>query len=504
MSRRYYNSPFESEKFQFTEGHFVLRGAKSQRVGQIFRGDSYDRSCNKFCQMMVDGKLERIRDDEYTCIKTDEEDGYTCNKLPENFKFNVSDDIVMVPVYSFGTSNLFVPVDGSEFFKYHMENAKWYNETNRNHYENYSFYDTANTEEPIIISHVGKVIGDAPIKLGVNSKHDRIFGTPAYSSHTFDSLIHIYMMKNLTKILNEYYTENSIDCRAFFDIMKLDIDIDEYYGECEDEDNVERVESIQEAISKGINFIPDEMVNLIVDPDAKVIIRLLNGEYRMISTYNIPIEDLNENWAAWVRIPDSNIWQAINKVDYKTLRRIEKLTVTYSQVDKPRFFDKVYYTTDHTANSMEDILRLCAILTTDLDYTFFVNRFSRIRKANRGYGVRTQMFIPTDGSSSVEDELKNSGIVIEPNLYEAISISIEQFGVIADVTLTQEELGICNGMSQAVKSTRYIQREDESIPQNNAGSRFRNNFCLLNLITNIANLQYSMNESRKRDAYYFD
>lgn len=25
MSRRYYNSPFESEKFQFTEGHFVLR-----------------------------------------------------------------------------------------------------------------------------------------------------------------------------------------------------------------------------------------------------------------------------------------------------------------------------------------------------------------------------------------------------------------------------------------------------------------------------------------------
>ena len=482
------------EDFQFTEDHYALRHALTQKEGKVLPGFVYDRNCNQFAELFLEDKIGEVSKGIYE--QKGEPNPYF-ETDQKKFSFDVEDDIIMVPVYSFGTDDLYVAVRGSEYLKYHIGSADF----NRTHedgkkrlFDSYSFNDKECLSSPVVISHVGKVNGDEPIKLGVNAKEARLFGTLPYTEHTFKSLIHIYMMQALTAALNQYYRSSSIDSVAFFDLMKLDMDVDEYYGDDENDDE-HFCERMQKAITHGQMFIPDELVNLVADPDADMIIHLANGQYRMFSGYSNPMEDLEGRWTAWIRIPDTDIWQLINREQFKILKRIEHLRITYSQVDKPRFFDKVYYKTEHYASSVPEILTLIAVLTLDLDYTFFVNKLIKRRQV---YSANRTMFEPVD-----QVEANGNFVDIYENLYEALTISVEQFGVTADVTLTQTELGMDNGMRIPKDYQNYRDYEKNAILNNPEGSRFRNEFCLLNLILDIAELQYSMNGGHSADKYRF-
>lgn len=475
MASRKSRAPFKKPDYQILEDHMVFRNAKVDRSGVAVTGELFDRNCNNFCKMVDSGEIKDLGNHLYE--RTTKE-GYC---VPEKFEFDLSQDIIMAPVHLFGCENLFVSINAEEYLKYHMTKVK-YNKLrdskNRSTVVNYPVSNRNIDDSHINVCHIGKAVGDIPLKLGVNSHVSRIIDIAPYTEPYLDVMLHIGAVQNLTAALNYYYRESEIDSCAFFDIMRIEMTDDEWYDEEEYGESEDHFNKIQDAITHGERIEPDDIVNLINPMDHKplrdvdMIVHFSTNEYRCFKGYLNPIEGVSDRWSVYIRIPGTNVWQLLNQDQYDILKRVEKLNVVYSRVDKPRFFEKVFYSTDHSANSLPDILRLCTLLCLDLDYTYFTDKVA-IREYSRR--IFTSIF-----KSVSDDKDKSYLIPADRQTYEALTIAVEQYGVIADVTLTQKELGINED------------RFSYTVKNNPTGSRLRNDFCLINLVIRIADLQYSM------------
>ena len=468
MPRHY--SPYEKPDYQLVENVIVLRSGQSRSTGPIAFGTSYDHKLDNFATFIEEGKIKL----------EDCGDRFHYTDTPNNvYEFNIKDDIIMVPVFSFGANNLFIPVKGDEYFKYHQgivyyrtgfsKRAVTDPVTKPRYRYSFETEDHDRYDQTIMCS-VGKVTGDAPIEPGVNSKETPGLYFSPYSEGTFRSLTCIYALQQLTNELNKHYDETNQDASAFFDILSINIPYDDFYDEEDDPGDGAYSDRLRAAI-KGAPLLADlpEMENLIYRMKGiDMIVLPTRGRYKMLSGYVNTMSNVDYH-SILIRIPGTNVWQQLTNGEYEILQALEKVTVTYSRVNKPRFFDKVFYSTDHTASGVENIIRLAVLIGLDLDYENILtrnHRFRRSKEISKSQMIRDSIFFGNDDEET----------------YDSLTIDVVQDNVNANVTLTQAELGISDNPR--------VDKVQEMT--NNQMNLTRNDFCMLNLIINVADLHRSM------------
>ena len=450
MSLRDYLPP------QISEGHSILRHALVASSGASIRGESYER------------RIQTILSD----------------PTGDSVMFDTSEDVAMVPVYLFGCRDIYAAVK-ADVFKEAYEN--WLRRANKipnQKQEEYPpvIYDQDEGDESYYLV-IGKIPKDAPIRLNSGLEVSHIYNMNAFRNGnssafgfgfgSFRSSVSCYAAYQLVNLLNDHYRNCNDDYQVIFTILKLSCSIDEY-DELMDCEKIDRInELLESAVDIGIPGFQD----LGVDLNCNFIRRRFNSgeqEYRkFMSAPMITDDQHNSSGDIFVRIPGSNLWQCMSIRDYNVLAAIEEVKVNYSKTDKPRAFAKVYHTQEFFADSILDIVKYSTIIAEDLDISYFTDY------------PRTDNLKPEEKAAFFHSELFRT--------YEAISVTVSQDASAATVTLTQDELGV-GAPSQQLKNG-YCTRPNRS----------RNNFCLFDLILDVAKLHVSMKvpNYEKREPYYY-
>lgn len=431
---------------EIAEGHIIFRHGMTDTKGFVASGSLYENHI-------------------FRSHKAVKDDGI----LP----FVTDDDVVMVPVYIFGCADLYMPIQGSD---YEQAYVKWL-ENNKDLPEEpkkENYVDDFEKNAYCIV--LGKLPKDAPISVNsgtiqVNQVYPYKLNQIKHRILTFGSFrtyMAYYANYQLVNLLNEYYRDAGIDQTAVFSILRLDCNPDEFelgFDEFDPEKVDAQIRTGTEVVFPMFNRIDFPGYNYIVNS---------YPNYRVLKSTPIITDPNDYGTEVFVRVPGTNVWQMIRGRNYAKLLRIEQLKVTYSKVNKPRGFDYVYPTQEFYANNISEIVKLCALLGEDLDLEDYRARWPATEEAKMS---------ETDSIRFINNEAQQ--------LYEALTISMTQGSTSASLTLTQDELGISPKSTENIRSSR--------------SPRKRNNFCLLDLITTIADIHNSMelrNYESKRYSLY--
>ena len=395
-----------------------------------------------------------------------------------------SNDAGLVPLSMFGTSNLFMMIDGSSmelvWNKFQAEIDERIHALQFKDSLDFFRNRHANLYEIL----VSKQIDDTPMSLSANTTISTI--SNMYNARRILPTLSLVGTSILTKELNRFYEENSMKVSAEFSLLQIPRDSD-YFEAYEDEDSEDEDDPNgyinQDLVKTNLTGILDYAI----DPEDFYGIHVVPKDYDFLVIYYTPLlrnyrfcnmlsyNDMNRGFEVFVQIGRTGIWQRLTKKSFKHLSRIQQASVKYAKTDNPRFISNAVYTEEFSAESLKSIVRMSVLIALDLDYQSVVDRCSS------GYPILNTY--PKEENLSDKILVKTFESSSNRNCeYEALELSITQDESTATALLTQMELGI---------------DRDYYGNLNSISNRMNNNFDLLNLIETMSKLQHSKSKRDK-------
>ena len=356
--------------------------------------------------------------------------------------------MILFPVPVFGTQNLYAPIN------YHTFNNIMQILSDNKH-------DMVYKTTGFIIS---KIIGDSPISVGQNAKY-------VFSSNWLNRAIQeimVYAYQSLFGAMNDFYKIQNLDMTAVITpVESNDHEVIDKLYEVWENRNFEEATKLLTSLQVN-NYFADQVRaypdGWLIDLPRYIVVSYTSRKYYKMN--NIP-RNFYPNDMVFCRIPKTCIYQQISFKRFKNLMDIQKMSITLSKVDSQRNptqkNDVMSFILD--CKDPRDIINVCTMFCTDMD----LNSIFGPDREDLLNGVRSKEYTHIFG----ED--------YERCKYDAISIGIEQFGTTANVTLTQEELGI-NPIHRVRHGAKYFY----------IGDRPNDSFNLLNLVMKVAKLHKSM------------
>lgn len=332
-------------------------------------------------------------------------------------------------------------------------------------------------------------IDTAPAK-GINLKTEIM-----NSSHIFSpgQALELHIQRGIVNGLNQFYELNGMPTRANIGFSKCHLHddgkpvYDEYGCLVEEPDGkafytYNQIDAA-EVLAGEVDFdsiIPDFNPKGYEPGKYKFIIDAPNQ--RVTFSNNLLTSEFNH---LFVYIPEFDLWQEIRRDELITLQRMCLGKITYSRVDDPHCFSKIFYSSEFTADSIETLLFNAIAIPVD------------IRWHGMFYWQRTDMAEKKTYWGSYEGNEDNIGTYIpnNPREYEALTFDLSCYQYNINLTLTQEELGIGNN--------GYHKRQDTGIPDLPGSYGYRNaDFWMLGLLIQILNLRPTLGDQFTDGAFY--
>ena len=324
-------------------------------------------------------------------------------------------------------------------------------------------------ENQNFIYYISRLEDDEPISFNTNTT----FYYPAFANTIVNSIfyqqIYLYAYSRILNIVNEYYEKNNISTKIHLGILDMKDDDDSYYEFVENDFDFDKFKDFDQAFKTWIG-VEENVIHL----PYKYLIRYRYNKYCYTNKLETIIDIIEDCPAmVYVNIEGTPLYAEIESEIFTAFSKLNYLAIKYSKVDSARCFSKVYETDTFCAYGIDDTIKMISIVTKDIESRILVKNVNLLR------------YYKSVDKQEVATIMENANF-IHSELYDSLTIETEQRNTRANITLTQDELGLTD-------KDKYSMRSDSDEKILMIDNRPERKFDLVDLVYKISTIhQYNI------------
>lgn len=388
-------------------------------------------------------------------------------------------DMALIQVNAFGANRLYKLIDPKKLRDYNKAANEYLEEGRDYSLETPRFISLDNPTQVSAFFWSLMDIDTAPA-MGINV-HSQVINVKRI--FTAEQALQFTIQHNIALGLNKFYEQNGMPTRATMGFSQYNFHengeelFDEYGCAVSELDEraqygAHRVEA-SELLAGEVDFnsvIPDFSPEGYTPGKYKYIVDLPYS-YTKFSN-NVMTGSFNH---LFIYIPEFDLWQELRNDEISVLQRLHVGKITYSRVDDPHCFSRVYYSSEFSMDSLETTLFNAIAIPADMKWhSMFL--WQRTDCTDRHYYK--------DPTSGEETRARSP---YDKDEYEALTFDLQCYQYNLNLTLTQEELGIGNNAHY-----KNLETDMHDLP---GYYHYRNSdFWMLGLLIQILNLRPSLGD----------